>query len=39
MKIQNKISEFFDFLYAATIGAGVPIIQSSNNGKVIDPYL
>ena len=39
MKIQNKISEFFDFLYDATIGGGVPIIRSTNNGKAINPYL
>jgi hypothetical protein len=39
MRKQNKISKFLDFLYVATIGAGVPIIRSNNNGKEIDPYL
>ncbi len=39
MQIQNKISEFLDFLYAVTIGAGVPIIRSTNNGKAVNPYL
>ena len=39
MKTQNKISKFFDFLYAATISAGVPMIRSSNTGKEIDPDL
>ena len=36
MQVQNKMSEFLVFLYAATISAGVPIIRTS--GKEITPY-
>ena len=28
--------QFLDFLYAATIGAGVPIVRSNNNGLHAD---
>jgi homoserine dehydrogenase len=39
MQRQNKISKFLDFLYTATISAGIPIIQSANSAKEFDPYL
>jgi len=38
MQMQHKISEFLDFLYAATIVAVVPMVRSTNNGKAINPY-
>jgi hypothetical protein len=39
MRKQNNISKFLDFLYTATIGAGIPIIQSTNDGNEVGPYL
>jgi hypothetical protein len=38
MQIKFNISEFLDFLYAATIDAVVPIVRSTNNGKAIKSY-